>query len=151
MVRLQAFTEMLKNPTEENINEAIDAYNQLHEGPSRFSELRLPTLWAQVDPTGAMDWVKLGWFEQRIGSGSIMDSWSRHDADGAIAWANENFEAEGSENPYFVGIIENDLIGATDLMTELPFGRVRVERFLFFLNRHGEREKMKLCTGLKIY
>ena len=132
VVRLQAFTELLKNPTEENLNEAIDAYNQLPEGPSRFSELRLLTFsWAQVDPTGAMDWVKsLDGFEQRIGSGSIMDSWARYDADGAIAWANENFEgAEGSENPYFVGIIsgmaENNLVGATDLMTELPFGRVR--------------------------
>ena len=85
MVRLQAFTELLKNPTEENINEAIDAYNQLPEGPSRFSELRLLTFsWAQVDPNDAMDWVKsLDGFEQRIGSGSIMDSWARYDADGA--------------------------------------------------------------------
>jgi len=132
VVRMQAFAELLKNPTENNINEAIEAYKQLPEGPSRFSELRLLTFsWAQVDPKGAMDWVKsLDGFEQRIGSGSIMDSWARYDPDGAIVWAKENFDGgEGSENPYYVGIIsgmaENDLVGATDLMTELPFGRVR--------------------------
>ena len=132
VVRMQAFAELLKNPTEDNIASAIEAYDKLPEGPSRFSELRLLTFsWAQVNPQGAMKWVKsLDGFEQRIGSGSIMDSWARKNSDEAIAWARENFDGgEGSENPYFVGIIsgmaENNLVGATDLMSELPYGRVR--------------------------
>ena len=132
VVRMQAFAELLKNPTENNIASAIEAYDKLPEGPSRFSELRLLTYsWAQVNPQGAMKWVKsLDGFEQRIGSGSIMDSWARKNSDEAIAWARENFDGgEGSENPYFVGIIsgmaENNLVGATDLMSELPYGRVR--------------------------
>jgi len=132
VVRMQAFAELLKNPTEDNIASAIEAYDKLPEGPSRFSELRLLTFsWAQVNPQGAMKWVKsLDGFEQRIGSGSIMDSWARKNSDEAIAWARENFDGgEGSENPYFVGIIsgmaEDNLVGATDLMSELPYGRVR--------------------------
>ncbi len=132
VVRMQAFAELLKNPTENNIASAIEAYGKLPEGPSRFSELRLLTFsWAQVNPQGAMEWVQsLDGFEQRIGSGSIMDSWARINSDEAIAWARENFDGgEGSENPYFVGIIsgmaENNLVGATDLMSELPYGRVR--------------------------
>ena len=130
--RMQAFAELLKNPTEDNIASAIKAYNNLPEGPSRFSELRLLTFsWAQVNPHGAMKWVQsLDGFEQRIGTGSIMDSWARNNSDEAIAWARQNFDGgEGSENPYFVGIIsgmaENDLVGATELMSELPYGRVR--------------------------
>jgi hypothetical protein len=132
VVRMQAFAELLNNPTEDNIASAIEAYDKLPEGPSRFSELRLLTFsWAQVNAQGAMEWVKsLDGFEQRIGSGSIMDSWARKNSDEAIAWARENFDGgEGSENPYFVGIIsgmaENNLVGATDLMSELPYGRVR--------------------------
>ena len=132
VVRMQAFAELLKNPTEDNIASAIEAYDKLPEGPSRFSELRLLTFsWAQVNPEGAIKWVKsLDGFEQRIGTGSIMDSWARNNSDEAIAWARENFDGgEGSENPYFVGIIsgmaENNLVGATDLMSELPYGRVR--------------------------
>jgi hypothetical protein len=132
VVRMQAFAELLKNPTEDNIANAIEAYDKLPEGPSRFSELRLLTFsWAQVNPQGAMKWVKsLDGFEQRIGTSSIMDSWARNNSDEAIAWAKENFDGgEGSENPYFVGIIsgmaENNLVGATDLMSELPYGRVR--------------------------
>ena len=79
VVRMQAFAELLKNPTEDNIASAIKAYNKLAEGPSRFSELRLLTFsWAQVNPHGAMKWVQsLDGFEQRIGTGSIMDSWAR--------------------------------------------------------------------------
>ncbi len=132
VVRMQAFAELLNNPTEDNIASAIGAYDKLPEGPSRFSELRLLTFsWAQVNPQGAMEWVQnLDGFEQRIGSGSIMDSWARKNSDEAIAWARENFDGgEGSENPYFVGIIsgmaEKNLVGATDLMSELPYGRVR--------------------------
>ena len=132
VVRMQAFAELLKNPTEDNIASAKEAYDKLPEGPSRFSELRLLTFsWAQVNPEGAIKWVKsLDGFEQRIGTGSIMDSWARNNSDEAIAWARENFDGgEGSENPYFVGIIsgmaENNLVGATDLMSELPYGRVR--------------------------
>ena len=132
VVRMQAFAELLKNPTEDNIASAIEAYDKLPEGPSRFSELRLLTFsWAQVNPQGAMKWVKsLDGFEQRIGTSSIMDSWARNNSDEAIAWAKESFDGgEGSENPYFVGIIsgmaENNLVGATDLMSELPYGRVR--------------------------
>ncbi len=132
IIRMQAFTEALQNPTEENIARAIEAYDLLPEGPSRFSELRLLTFsWAQIDPQGAMEWVgELDGFEQRIGTGSIMDSWARKNSDEAIAWAKENYKGqEGSENPYFTGIIsgmaENDLDGATDLMAEMPYGRGR--------------------------
>ena len=132
IVRMQAFAELLKDPTDEDIVQAVEAYGKLPEGPSRFSELRLLTFsWAQIDPQGAMKWVKsLDGFEQRIGSGSIMDSWARNNSDEAVAWARDNFNGgEGSENPYFVGIIsgmaENNLVGATDLMSELPYGRVR--------------------------
>jgi hypothetical protein len=132
IVRMQAFAELLQNPTEANITRAIEAYDKLPEGPSRFSELRLLTFsWAQINPQGAMTWVKsLDGFEQRIGTGSIMDSWARVNSDEAIAWAKENFEGQkGSENPYFTGIIsgmaEDNLPGATELLTEMPFGRGR--------------------------
>ncbi|MBT3666208.1 MAG: hypothetical protein HN548_01920 [Opitutae bacterium] len=132
IVRMQAFAELLQNPTEGNIAKAVEAFDKLPEGPSRFSELRLLTFsWAQVDPKGAMEWVRgLDGFDERIATGSVMDSWARNNSDEAIAWAKENFDGgKGSENPYFVGIIsgmaENNLVGATDLMSELPFGRVR--------------------------
>ena len=158
VVRMQAFAELLKNPTEDNIASAIEAYDKLPEGPSRFSELRLLTFsWAQVNPKSAMKWVKsLDGFEQRIGTGSIMDSWARNNSDEAIAWARENFDGgEGSENPYFVGIIsgmaENNLIGATDLMSELPYGRVRgraVSRLFEQTWKKGEDISMRWAESL---
>ena len=81
-----------------------------------------------MDPLAAMDWAKKQQhWDEHIASSSIMDSWARQDADDAIAWAKENFE--GKENHYFIGIInglsESNLPKATDLMTELPYGRVR--------------------------
>ena len=129
VVRLQAFTELLQNPTSENIATAREAYEKLPEGPARFSELRMLSFsWGQADPRAALEWTSnLDGFEQRIGSGSVLDSWARYDSDGAIAWANENFE--GEENPYYVGIIsgmsESDIGAATELMTSLPYGRTR--------------------------
>ena len=72
------------------------------------------------DPESALECPNnLSGFDKRIGTGSVLDSWARYDSDGAIAWAKENFE--GEDNPYFIGIIsgmsQNDLIGASELMT----------------------------------
>ena len=57
----------------------------------------------------------------------MLDSWARYDSAGAISWAKENFE--GEDNPYYIGIIsgmsENDLVGASELMATLPYGRTR--------------------------
>ena len=129
VVRLQAFTELLNDPNEQNIEIAKEVYEQLPEGPQRFSELRmLAYSWGQSDPRAALEWVgSLEGFDQRIGSGSVLDSWARYDSAGAIAWAEEKFE--GEDNPYYIGIIsgmsEDDLIGASELMTSLPYGRTR--------------------------
>ena len=129
VVRLQAFTELLNDPNEQNIETARQIYEELPEGPQRFSELRmLAYSWGQSDPRAALDWAdSLEGFEQRIGSGAVLDSWARYDSAGSIAWAKEKFE--GGDNPYYVGIIsgmsENDLIGASELMTSLPYGRIR--------------------------
>ncbi len=129
VVRLQAFTEILNDPNEQNIETARQIYEELPEGPQRFSELRmLAYSWGQSDPRAALDWAdNLEGFEQRIGSGAVLDSWARYDPAGSIAWAKEKFE--GEDNPFFVGIIsgmsENDLIGASELMTSLPYGRIR--------------------------
>lgn len=127
--RLQAFVELLKKPNFESVQTARKAYESLPGGTGRFSELKiLAFAWGQVDPEAALAWSnKQEHWDKHIANGSIMDSWARKDADSAIAWARENFE--GKENPYFIGIInglsETDLPKATDLMTDLPFGRVR--------------------------
>lgn len=129
VVRMQAFAELLANPDQESIESAIEAYEKLPGGPARFSELRMLAFsWAQVDPEGAMKWTQeQGRMEKYIGSGAVMDSWSRSDPEGAIAWAKENFD--GEDNPYFIGIIsgmsESDMLGATELMTSMPYGRSR--------------------------
>ena len=127
--RLQAFAKLLDNPDSQSIELALQAYESLPGGPGRFSELKmLAFAWAEVDPLGAMDWAKKQQhWDEHVASSSIMDSWARQDPDGAISWAKENFE--GKENHYFIGIInglsESNLPKATDLMTELPYGRVR--------------------------
>ena len=129
VVRLLAFAQLLEDGTPQSIEEARGIYEKLPEGPQRFSELRmLAYSWGQSDPQSALEWAqKLDGFDQRLGTGSVLDSWARYDSAGAIAWAKENFE--GEENPYYIGIIsgmsENDLIGASELMTALPYGRVR--------------------------
>lgn len=129
VVRMQAFAELLQGGDADSIQAAIDAYKKLPEGPSRFSELRMLAFsWAQIDPEGAMNWTQeQGRMEKYIGSGAVMDSWSRSDPQGAIAWAKENFE--GEDNPYFIGIVrgmsETDMVGATELMTSMPYGRSR--------------------------
>ena len=155
VVRVQAFAELLANPNQESIEAAIEAYEKLPEGPGRFSELRMIAFsWAQVDPEGAMEWSReLGGFEQRIGSGAVMDSWSRSDPDGAIAWAKENFE--GEDNPYFIGIIngmsETDMVGATELMTTMPYGRSRGRAASILLERswtQGEEVAMSWAEEL---
>ena len=127
--RLEAFVELLKEPNAGAIQTALQAYESLPGGPGRFSELKiLAFAWGKVDPEAALTWSqKQEHWDKHVASGSIMDSWSREDADAAITWAKENFE--GEENPYFIGIInglsESSLPRATDLMTELPYGRVR--------------------------
>ena len=127
--RLQAFAQLLRNPNKEVIKTALEAYESLPGGPGRFSELKvLAFAWGQVNPEDALAWSeKQEHWDKYIASGSIMDSWAREDSEGAIRWAKENFE--GDENHYFVGIInglsESSLPQATDLMTELPYGRVR--------------------------
>ena len=129
VVRLRAFTELLEDGSSQSIEQAREIYENLPEGPQRFSELRMLAFsWGQSDPQAALEWSgNLEGFDKRIGTGSVLDSWSRYDSAGAIAWAKENFE--GEDNPYFIGIIsgmsENDLIGASELMTTLPYGRTR--------------------------
>ena len=127
--RLKAFAELLENPNAQTIEYAMEAYESLPGGPGRLSELKLLAFaWGQVDPEGALIWAKnQQHWDEHVASSSIMDSWARYDADAAIAWAKENFD--GNDNPFFVGIInglsESSLIKATDLMTELPYGRIR--------------------------
>ena len=41
VIRMQAFAELLANPSQESIEAALEAYEKLPEGPSRFSELRM--------------------------------------------------------------------------------------------------------------
>ena len=129
VVRLRAFTELLQDGSPQSIEQAREIYEKLPEGPQRFSELRMLAFsWGQSDPQAALEWSNnLEGFDKRIGTGSVLDSWSRYDSAGAISWAMENFE--GEDNPYFIGIIsgmsQNDLIGASELMTTLPYGRTR--------------------------
>ncbi len=129
VIRLRAFIELLEDGSPQSIEKARGIYEKLPDGPQRFSELRmLAYSWGQSDPQAALEWSrKLGGYDQRIGTGSVLSSWSRYDSAGAIAWAKENFE--GEDNPYFIGIIsgmsENDLIGASELMNTLPYGRTR--------------------------
>ena len=155
VVRMQAFAELLQNGDAESIQTAIDAYNKLPGGPSRFSELRMLAFsWAQIDPEGAMKWAsEQGRMEKYIGSGAVMDSWSRSDPQGAIAWAKENFD--GEDNPYFIGIIsgmsETDMVGATELMTSLPYGRSRGRAASVLLERswtEGEAVAMSWAENL---
>ena len=155
VVRMQAFAELLQNGDAESIQTAIEAYKKLPEGPSRFSELRMLAFsWAQIDPEGAMKWTQeQGRMEKYIGSGAVMDSWSRSDPQGAIAWAKENFD--GEDNPYFIGIIsgmsETDMVGATELMTSMPFGRSRGRAASVLLERswtEGEAVAMSWAENL---
>ena len=127
--RLSAFTALLKDPSSANLTTAIQAYEALPGGPSRFSELRMLTYaWSQVDPEGAAEWMKQqNGYERRIGFGSILDAWAKSNPDAAITWAKANYD--GDENPYFIGIIkgmsDQDPARATELLTSLPYGRVR--------------------------
>jgi hypothetical protein len=127
--RLQAYAELLKNPDPSSIDLALQAYESLPGGPGRFSELKLLAFaWGQVDPVSGLEWAKSQQhWDEHVASSSILNAWAREDSDSAIQWAKENFN--GEENPYFVGIIhglsESSLPQATDLMTELPYGRVR--------------------------
>ena len=129
VVRLRAFSELLEDGSPQSIEQAKEIYEKLPEGPQRFSELRLLAFsWGQSDPESALEWSSnLDGFDKRIGTGSVLDSWARYDSGSAIAWAKENFE--GEDNPYYSAIIsgmsENDLIGASELMATLPYGRNR--------------------------
>ena len=129
VVRLRAFSELLEDGSPQSIEQAKEIYEKLPEGPQRFSELRLLAFsWGQSDPESALEWSNnLDGFDKRIGTGSVLDSWARYDSESAIAWAKENFE--GEDNPYYSAVIsgmsENDLIGASELMTTLPYGRNR--------------------------
>ena len=127
--RLQAFAWILQDPDLGNIQTALNAYESWTSGSGRLSELKtLSFAWGQVDPQAALKWAqKQEHWEKYVANSSIMDSWARRDADAAIAWAKANFD--GDDNPYYVGIInglsESSLPRATDLMTELPYGRIR--------------------------
>ena len=85
-----SFRRTFAKRDEESIQAAIEAYKKLPEGPGRFSELRMLAS-AGLNPTLPPPfWTReLGGFEQRIGSGAVMDSWSRSDPQGAIAWVKK--------------------------------------------------------------
>ena len=129
VVRLRAFSELVEDGSPQSIERAKEIYEKLPEGPQRFSELRLLAFsWGQSDPESALQWSNnLDGFDKKIGIGSVLDSWARNDSESAIAWAKENFE--GEDNPYYPAIVsgmsENDLVGASQLMTTLPYGRTR--------------------------
>lgn len=158
LIRLEAFSELLQTPGEDSISSAISVYEELPEGPSRFSELRmLAYSWAQIDPPAAIQWMEeLDGLEQRIGTGTVLDSWARVDSASAIAWAKEKFEGqEGGDNPYYIGIVsgmaEGDLMGATELMTSLPYGRVRGRAASVIFERtwqKGENTAMQWAENL---
>ena len=155
VTRLQAFAELLQNPTSDSVATALEIYEKLPEGPTRSSELRMLTFsWGQTDPRAALEWVEnLDGFEKHMGSNSVLDAWAREDADSAIAWAEENFE--GKNNPYFVGVIhglaESNLFKATDLMTSLPYGSVRGRAASIVMSkawRMGEGVALHLADNL---
>ncbi len=129
VLRLRGFAELLERSSEGKLDKAREIFENLPEGQQRFSELRmLAYTWGQSDPRAALVWTEnLDDFERRLGVVSVLDSWSRYDSESAISWAKENYD--GEDNPYFLGIIsgmsENNLIGATELMTSLPYGRTR--------------------------
>ena len=155
VIRLRAFTELLQNPTPDNLQAAREAYAKLPGGPSRFSELRMLAFsWGQVDPQAALEWVDgLSGFEDRIGAGAVMDSWARYDSVSARAWAEENFE--GEENPYLIGVVsgmsENDLVGASELMASMPEADPAGGLLPFYLKRFGNRGRTRPCNSPIIY
>ena len=155
VIRLRAFTELLQNPTPDNLQAAREAYAKLPGGPSRFSELRMLAFsWGQVDPQAALEWVDgLSGFEDRIGAGAVMDSWARYDSVSARAWAEENFE--GEENPYLIGVVsgmsENDLVGASELMASMPRSRSRGRAASILLEKtwqQGEDAALQFADNL---
>ena len=155
VVRLRAFTELLQDPTPDNLRAAREAYDKLPGGPSRFSELRMLAFsWGQMDPQAALEWVDgLSGFEDRIGAGAVMDSWARYDSASALAWATENFE--GNDNPYLVGVVsgmsESDLGGASELMASMPQSRSRGRAASILLEKtwqQGENVALQFAENL---
>lgn len=130
--RYLAFAEVLQGLDETNIQQALQAFEDLPRGYDRTRELSLLLrAWASFDGASAMAWVedrakddgRMRW----MGGHSVMSGWATTDPDGALAWARENFE--GEENPYLLGVIDgvanNDVNRASSIMESMPYGRMR--------------------------
>lgn len=132
IARAEKFLEFVKNLSPDQYLDAVDAYREGGIENEQFGEYRiLLSAWAQIDPLQALDYAK-----EKTGTNfarqTILSTWAKNDAEGAVAWARDNFdsEAKGADaNPWLIGVIQGisstDLGRATQLLEELPFSRGR--------------------------
>lgn len=132
--RAEGFLQLVKDLSPEQFLTVVDTYRGEGIGEEDFGEYRiLLTAWAKMAPLDALTYAK-----EKTGSPfarqTILATWAKTDANGAITWARENFDNKGDENranPWLVGVIEglaSDNLGqATTLLEELPYSRERGE------------------------
>ena len=129
MERMSVLMDAFQRMDASNVEEVVTAFKENTEPNRRFSELHLLIhAWAEFDPQGAVEWAdKLGGWEERSAISSALERWALTDLDASLAWAKEKFK--GEDNPYLVGIIgglsRSDPEKASQLMTEMPYGRNR--------------------------
>lgn len=132
IARAQGFLDFVQSLGPDEFLDAVDAFRDGGIENEQFGEYRLLlTAWAEVDPTGALEYAS-----EKTGTPfarqTILAAWAKNDPLRATDWARANFDNGGDENranPWLVGVIEGlasyDTDGATRLLEELPFSRER--------------------------
>lgn len=131
--RMTALTEMLSQITPENAAAMMEAFENMPSGFERqWEKSLLLYAWAQVDGAAAAEFATAGESDGRgwgrnWNATTALTGWASTDPEAAKTWARSKTDKE--DNPYLVGVIrglaQSDLMSATDLTYELPYGRNR--------------------------
>ena len=130
--RWEQFGRVLRDLDATNIQEVLRLFEELPPGYERDQEFSLLLYrWAQFDGESAATYVQ-SMSESRTKRRAMFNAltgWASQDSDAALAWAQSQFEGEREQNMYMIGVIngivQTDLVRATELTQSLPDGRGR--------------------------
>ena len=126
--RSAAYARALENLNQDNIGQALKAFESLTFWPENRSEYEMLFYsWSQFDPVAAIGYCNSR--VSRIGGGAaseVLEDWANRDPESARAWVEDPENVGGMDKFYQFSLLKGwanrDLQGATDYMIGLAGG-----------------------------
>lgn len=121
--RYTALIAMLEKLGPEEFAALLDQFRELELTDERRTEYELMlSAWANIDPQGALAYAKTKSLDE-ASFDTLLGAWASYDSAAALQWANANAPTDGSENPYYAGIIRSlaaaDFNAASNLLSSM--------------------------------